>query len=419
MAADPAFASAAHTAPPPRLPILSVHDRAHHTELLPDLDMPRAFADHLARFPFPPDWAQHPADAPLDMITVISHRPEVLKRVLANFCAVLPGASLTIVHGPRNAAWVREELLQGWDPARHPGVRTLQLLPDADFAVQEYNKLMLSPAFWASLKDRQRVLIFQPDTLLLRNTVLDFMNERFVGAPWARSWHYGTGPEEGPPVGPECYVGNGGLSLREPRLMAAACRHPQIASRRGQVPEDIALARLLGPGRTAHPLRARRFAVEGCPFAVPMGVHKAWRHLDAFHLQEMLQCAPPPPEPNTPLPRVWERPWRLLDARGEWPELGAPLPEPQQALDAAARMPEVTLREGERAQLNAWIRLGTNYRGFFCDEGAAVPVPQPEPAPAAAPALAVAWLLLIPTQGGAAAMLISAGGICLRRCWES
>jgi hypothetical protein len=421
---------------------------------LPGLDMPEAFADYLRRFPFPPDWAAHPADSPLEMVAVLSHRPEAMKLVLANVCAFLPGAALTIVHGPDNREWVRGELLRGWDEAAHPGVRALQLLPAGTFALFEYTDLLERDAFWRRLIGRPRVLVIQPDTLLFRNTVLDFMNERYIGAPWQRSWHWGTLPTDvrGGPGDPRSYpqvtVGNGGLSLRCPRLMTAACRTGDMALMRAArpiTPEDIAFARVLGPTRLAHPLRARRFAVETCPFALPMGAHKPWEHLPAFCLREMLDCAQEPPKPGGLVPRVWERPWRIVGTPGRWREPGkmptdeelrraADCPSPFGLAQSGGRLrpsgsasfqkEEAQADPGLRASITAWIRLGTNHQGFFCDEGAAVPLPPDPPAgtPDDPPAgvLCVRYLLVLPAASDDAApaiLPVSRGGVALRRCW--
>jgi hypothetical protein len=422
--------------------------------------MPAAFAEYLETFPSPPDWSRHPADSPLEILAVFSHRPAAMPLVLANVCAFLPGAAVAIVHGPDNRAWVREELLRGWDEAAHPGVRALELLPHGPFGVDQYTDLLERPELWHHFASRPRVLVIQPDTMLFRNTVLDFMNERYIGAPWTCSWHWGTLPMDArggagdTKVYPRVTVGNGGLSLRCPRLMVAAAKTRDMQlmrTARPITPEDIAYARVLGPKRLAHPLRARRFSVETCPFALPMGAHKPWAHLKPFALKEMLACAQEAPRPGQPVPRIWERAWRLVDARGRFPDEGE-LPANEAMMREAATLPDAGTPDATLARLRSWIRLGTNHRGFFCDEGAFVPLEGVGQANSAGVLLrrgcaatrdgsdplgagaqgvlasaegakpaSVAFLLVIPQadggQAGPAVLPVSEAALALRRCW--
>ena len=343
--------------------------------------LPAAFASWLRRFPCPPDWSRHPhrSEAALEMVAVVSHRPPLFAHTLANFCAILPGAALTIVHGPDNAEWVRTDLLSGWSPGRHEGVRAVQRLQAGPFTNREYNLLLTSAAFWEDFAGAPRVLIFQPDTLLLRNTALDFIAETYVGAPWVCSWHEGTLPGEKETAAAQpCRVGNGGLSLRDPRLMARLCALPEMEHLRsrpeGPVNEDIAFARLAA-AHSAHPLRAQRFSVETLPFAVPMGLHKPWLHLRATQLKEILTCAPPPPDREAAVPRLWEREWQLLAAERPIPLTSAPPADPERIREATQDWKRIDLSPEEQARMRAWVRLGTNYRGFFVDEGATVPLP--------------------------------------------
>jgi hypothetical protein len=71
--------------------------------------------------------------------------------------------------------------------------------------------VMTTPEFWKEYFDYERVLIFQRDTAILRKGIEEFMEYDYVGAP--------------------CYnfvkdqtIQNGGLSLRNPRVMEYICR---------------------------------------------------------------------------------------------------------------------------------------------------------------------------------------------------
>jgi len=71
-----------------------------------------------------------------------------------------------------------------------------------------YNMLLTLPWFWEYFMDYDRVLIFQHDSIILRPGIEEFMPYDYVGAPW-------TFQEHG---------GNGGLSLRNPKVMHHVCQ---------------------------------------------------------------------------------------------------------------------------------------------------------------------------------------------------
>ena len=75
-------------------------------------------------------------------------------------------------------------------------------------AIDGYNALLLSPDFWEAMIGRQKVLIFQHDSLCCTNSPFvasDFFKFDYVGAPWGRRR----------PVGLIIDGGNGGFSLRD------------------------------------------------------------------------------------------------------------------------------------------------------------------------------------------------------------
>ena len=77
--------------------------------------------------------------------------------------------------------------------------------------LNDYNRFMTDVDFWDKLKDYDRVLIFQQDSMILRGGIEEFLEWDYVGAPWA--WQ----PE--PKFG-----GNGGLSLRNPKKCLTLCQ---------------------------------------------------------------------------------------------------------------------------------------------------------------------------------------------------
>lgn len=66
-----------------------------------------------------------------------------------------------------------------------------------------YNILLTDPNFWQEFIEYDKVLIFQHDSGLLRKGIESFYKYDYVGAPW---------------IEPK-YGGNGGLSLRTPKVM--------------------------------------------------------------------------------------------------------------------------------------------------------------------------------------------------------
>jgi len=85
---------------------------------------------------------------------------------------------------------------------------------DAHFPTSEYNKLLKSVEFWDKLK-YEHVLIFQTDSMLLREGIEEFLEWDYVGAPWKLQYH----------------GGNGGLSLRKVAVMKEICEKATFSKR--------------------------------------------------------------------------------------------------------------------------------------------------------------------------------------------
>jgi hypothetical protein len=80
----------------------------------------------------------------------------------------------------------------------------------------EYNLLLKNSSFWKRLLSMgcEHALIFQTDTLLLKDNLDDFLQYDYVGAPWfTPTNHLFTNSKL------DKKVGNGGLSLRKTRTM--------------------------------------------------------------------------------------------------------------------------------------------------------------------------------------------------------
>lgn len=66
----------------------------------------------------------------------------------------------------------------------------------------DYNKLLTSKDFWGRIPF-DKVLLFQHDSMIFKNNIMDFVQYDYVGAPWQFQEH----------------GGNGGLSLRSKLAM--------------------------------------------------------------------------------------------------------------------------------------------------------------------------------------------------------
>lgn len=74
--------------------------------------------------------------------------------------------------------------------------------------LNDYNRLLTSHFFWDKLQQYDRVLIFQTDSKILRKGIEEFYCWDYIGAPWKFQ-------DKG---------GNGGISLRNPKVMSEIIR---------------------------------------------------------------------------------------------------------------------------------------------------------------------------------------------------
>lgn len=95
------------------------------------------------------------------------------------------------------------------------------------FGQFEYNLTLTNPKFWEPLLEYDRVLIFQYDSMILRDGIEEFVKWDYVGAPWKFQKH----------------GGNGGLSLRCPKTMLNLCMNHEWDQRLGN--EDVWFSNLM------------------------------------------------------------------------------------------------------------------------------------------------------------------------------
>ncbi len=184
----------------------------------------------------------------------------LLERVVNNFYSKLIDHDFVfiIVHGTKNV-----DLAESMS-RRLPHVR-LWNMGKENICVGAYNCMMARPHFWIDLINRfcpETVLIFQTDTLLLKDNIEDFLQWDYIGAPWSDN--------------PEARGGNGGLSLRKvlPTLRTAL----RIPYEFGMGNEDIYYSKYmheLGYDVAPSPIGIQ-FSCESIVSKDPFGLHKPY-----------------------------------------------------------------------------------------------------------------------------------------------
>jgi len=163
----------------------------------------------------------------------------------------------------------------------------------------KYNNLLKSSAFWRELTARQ-ILIFQPDALLIQPLELDELHYDFAGAPWNKGRVTSCDfPAYDPSlqrtgsnwvnqalcqtVPDQTNNGNGGLSIRNPRLMQTICENHGQASPDDEA-EDIFFARFVSQAvyqarLPSQEVLSRLFNESS--YSDSSGFHGSWYYLDA------------------------------------------------------------------------------------------------------------------------------------------
>jgi len=166
------------------------------------------------------------------------------------------------------------------------------------FNIEDYNILMKDPLTWQLLDNLQveTVLTVQDDGIILKPGLENefFDNDMkckydYVGAPWQPSEMLkGTSPE---------YVGNGGLSMRNVKMMRtiaeapATCRD-KVFNVMQPMPEDVFFATEIkkanqGSARLPSREKAHRFASEMVLDPRSLGIHKPWGYYPISQIKSM------------------------------------------------------------------------------------------------------------------------------------
>lgn len=140
---------------------------------------------------------------------------------------------------------------------------TIIPLPEK-MSIEKYNELLTTAEFWDFFKNFDRVLIFQNDSGLLRSGIEEFYKWDYIGGEWAFVPH----------------VGNGGLSLRNPKVMKSICEKEKYQYHI-HGPEDTYFCNIMRRDNMnlATVEEARKFSVESIFTLGSMGYHAIEKYL--------------------------------------------------------------------------------------------------------------------------------------------
>lgn len=154
------------------------------------------------------------------------------------------------------------------------------------FAMPLYNQFLKSEGLWEELIKYDRVLMVQDDGLIVRKGLddgsgpIDWMSIDYVGAVWDRNLSYNDYMKTTCPT----YVGNGGLSLRNPKVMLKILKEHGLEKNElhfdclQEVPEDVYFAKYAHEDGHNVPSYedAKLFSSEQVLTQGSLGFHKAW-----------------------------------------------------------------------------------------------------------------------------------------------
>jgi len=151
----------------------------------------------------------------------------------------------------------------------------IHILHTNNLTEPEYNKLLTSEKFYNEFDESiSHLLIFQTDTMLLKDNISEFLKFDFIGAAWSFS------PNKG------C---NGGLSLRNRKKMLEICKNYKCNEN-----EDGFFSFTNEQSLNVIPTLQDKnnFSMETIWCDDPMGLHRAFGHqLDEQKMKELLQKA--------------------------------------------------------------------------------------------------------------------------------
>ena len=194
----------------------------------------------------------------------------LLKYVIYNFMYLLApqGWSLHVFCSNKNYQTINE--------IRKTMNLHIHLLPKDNLTEPEYNQLLTSENFYNEFDEKiTHLLIFQTDTMLLKDNISDFLTFDLIGAAWSFSPHRGC---------------NGGLSLRNRKKMLQMCKE-RICNENEDGFFSYTNQDMLNKIPTLED--KNNFSMETIWCDDPMGMHRAFGHQkhNEIKMKELLQRA--------------------------------------------------------------------------------------------------------------------------------
>jgi len=139
--------------------------------------------------------------------------------------------------------------------------------------IEGYNNLFTNEHFWKEFFTYDRMLVIQHDSGLLRHGIEQFYQYDYIGAPWKFQEH----------------GGNGGLSLRNPRVMAEICsKYPR---QNKSINEDVYFSNAmfqLKIGNLAPRLVCEQFSVETIYRLGTLGWHAIHKYMSEKQVNDII-----------------------------------------------------------------------------------------------------------------------------------
>jgi len=183
-----------------------------------------------------------------------------LETVIKNFMYFLNESNsdikwkLEIFHGNDNKEFVCN-LFNGID-----NVKLHHIDYPSTITLNDYSTTLTSSSFWNTINS-DNILIFQTDTILLREGIDKFLDYSYVGAPWIK-------PKEGK------FIGNGGLSFRKKQKMLEIINNHSSELIDNMYNEDIFFSKYLKENDVPSLELCKEFAVEDIYYETPLGLHQ-------------------------------------------------------------------------------------------------------------------------------------------------
>jgi len=187
---------------------------------------------------------------------LIETRLELIKLACDNHLPNLPDNDLVIYTYPEHFKEIQIQLKD------YSNRLILEEITDRPFHVHNVNLIFTSKVFWERYLDYDRVLIFQSDSEILKPGLEEFLEYDYIGAPW-KDYDSDYFP----------YVGNGGLSIRNPKVMLEVLAIDRWGRNMG---EDLFICRSMvnnDIGRLAPYELAKKFSVESIFELGTFGAH--------------------------------------------------------------------------------------------------------------------------------------------------